>query len=254
MGPAGTLTSFQNGIETFVQALAASLGDRLRCNARVGSLERAANLWRVGTESGHELESEEVVVACPAWHAAPLLRSLDAGLGAEIAAIESAPVAVVCTGYAEPAVAHLPRGFGFLVPGRERLGILGTLFDSWVFPNRAPQGRVLWRTMLGGARGRGELDRSDDDLVRRVLEVFEKLLGLRATPEMISVVRHPRGIPQYAVGHLERLRRIETLLERHPGLHVAGNSYRGISINACSRDAETLAARLAEQPRVRSSA
>ena len=248
MGPAGVLTSFAGGMETMVRTLADALGDTLRCASSIAQLERTADGWRIETTHGASLECEQVVLACPAWKAAPLVRPIDGALADEVDAIPSAPVAVVCLGYDEADVAGVQPGFGFLVPGRERMGILGTLFDTWVFPNRSPKGRVLWRTMIGGARDPEAVDLDDAALLDRALAAFDKLLGLRAAPLMTYVVRYPRGIPQYPVGHPQRLARIETLLRHHPGLHLSGNSYHGISMNACIKEAEALAVRLAEAP------
>jgi oxygen-dependent protoporphyrinogen oxidase len=180
--------------------------------------------------------------------AAPLLRGLDAELGELVASIASAPVSVVCLGYREADVAHVPRGFGFLVPGREKLGVLGTLFDTWVFPQRSPDGRVLWRTLIGGARDPGAIDLDDAALVARARSALHSLLHLTAVPEMTYVVRHRRGIPHYTLGHVQRVARIEERLRRQPGLHIAGNSYRGIAMNACIQSAEALAGQLAGAP------
>jgi len=248
LGPAGVLTSFDTGMETLVQALAGVLGENLTCDTRLTRLERTASGWRLEFEQGAPLTAEQVVLACPAWVAAPLLHGLDADLAERVSAIPSAPVAVVCTGWAERDVARVERGFGFLVPGREQSPVLGTLFDSWAFPNRAPQGRVLWRTLLGGARAAAVLDLEDPALVNHTLRALEKWLGLRATPEMVRVVRHPRGIPQYPVGHAREVARIDARLERQPGLHLTGNCYRGIAMNACIQEAEALAARVAGAP------
>jgi oxygen-dependent protoporphyrinogen oxidase len=245
LGPGGTLTSFRGGMETIVQALSRALGSNLVVNARVARLDRQGTLWRLELENGAPMEAEHVVLACPSWQAAPLVRALDHELGDWLDAIPSAPVAVVCIGWKEADVQAVPRGFGFLVPGRERLGILGTLYDTWVFPDRSEPGTVLWRTMIGGARERGAIDLDDGALVERALRAYAKLLGLHATPHMTAVVRHLKGIPQYPVGHVERLGRIEDRLQRHPGLLLAGNSYRGVAMNSCIKEAATLAARFA---------
>jgi oxygen-dependent protoporphyrinogen oxidase len=248
MGPPGTLTSFAGGVETLVRALAGALEHDLRCEARATRLARTAGGFRLEFESGPPLEAEQVVLACPAWHAAPLLAPLDAGLGELVAAIPSAPVAVVCLGYREADLQRVEPGFGFLVPGREKLGILGTLYDTWVFSGRSPAGSVLWRAMIGGARDPAAIELDDAALVKRTLGVFERLLGLRAAPAMTYVVRHARGIPQYPVGHPQRVATILERLGRHPGLHLAGNCYHGISMNACIKEAEALAARIAVAP------
>jgi len=245
LGPGGTLTSFDGGMEKLSDALAALLGARLHLGAGARALSRSASGWTLGLESGETWTAAHVVLACPAWTAAPLVRALDAALATELDAIPSAPVAIVFTGFAAADVAHVERGFGFLVPSRERLGILGTLFESSLFPRRAPAHHVLWRTMIGGARDRGALDRSDEELVQRTCNAFERLLGVRAQPAMTYVVRHARGIAQYPLGHTARLARIDALLQAHPGLVLAGSSYRGVSLNSCIAEAGNIATRLA---------
>lgn len=242
MGPGGTLTSFRDGMETLVRALGQSLGTHLTLGRRLVSLRPRAGGWHLEFEGGAALDCDRVVLACPAWHASPLVQPLDAGLAGELDAIPSAPVVVVCVGWKESDIVAVTPGFGFLLPSRERFGILGTLFDSCVFPARAPQGRAIWRTMLGGARERGVIDLDDGAITSRVLRAYEKLLGVRATPDMVYIVRHARGIPQYPVGHVQRVRRIEERTAGLPGLTLAGNSYHGISMNACIKEAETLAA------------
>jgi oxygen-dependent protoporphyrinogen oxidase len=248
MGPPGVLTSFTGGMETIVQALARELGEALHLGSPAEALVRSGGGWRLELQHGAPLEAEQVVLACPSWVSARFLCTQDAALAQELAAIPSAPVVVVCLGWKESDLDRVQRGFGFLVPGREKLGILGTLFDTWVFPNRSPAGKVLWRAMLGGARDHAALDLDDAQLVQRTLGVLERLLAVRAQPEMTYVVRHPRGIPQYPIGHGERLARLDEQLGRHPGLFLSGNSYRGIAMNACIKEAETLGARLAGEP------
>ena len=251
MGPGGTLTSFTDGMETIVRTLSGRLAERLRLGTPVEGIEpvparqAGAQVWRVALCGSGSLEAEHLVLASPAWKVAPLLRPLDADLAAAAERIPSAPVAVVCLGFAAKDVQHLQPGFGFLVPGREGLPILGTLFDSWVFPARADASHVLMRTMIGGSRDAGAVDASDADLVERALGTLRRLLDLRADPEMLFVVRHPRGIPQYPVGHGRTLESLDTALARHPGLHLSGNSYRGIAMNSCIKEAEALASRLA---------
>ncbi len=245
MGPGGTLTSFAHGMETLVEALVSRLGERLRLATACDGLSRAGTTWQLTLAGGGTVAAEQVVVASPAWKAATLLRDLDADLAAAVASIPSAPVAVVCLGFHAAALQHVQRGFGFLVPGGEKLPILGTLFDTWVFPNRSDADHVLLRTMLGGARDPDALDASDTTLAERALSTLRQLVGQRGDPQMLFVVRHTRGIPQYPVGHGETLRRIDDALLRHPGLFLAGNSYRGIAMNACIKEAEALAECLA---------
>jgi oxygen-dependent protoporphyrinogen oxidase len=241
MGPSGTLTSFRGGMESVVLALAEQLGTQLRLATAVEGLVRSNRTWKLSLPNDGEVEAERVVIASPAWKAATLLRDLDADLAREVAAIPSAPVVVVCLGFTEQKLRGVEPGFGFLVPGRENLPILGTLFDTWVFPNRSQEGHVLLRTMIGGARDPNAMEETDEQLTTRALSALRRLLGVHADPEMVLVVRHPRGIPQYPVGHPQTLERIDAALAAHPGLALTGNSYRGIAMNACIKEAEALA-------------
>ena len=263
IGPGGTLTSFVDGMETIVLALVQALGPRLHldtpvaaiapvgsstpASAATGATSPVEARWRLTLPSGGTVDAADVVIASPAWNATSLLRPLDAELASVVASIPSAPVAVVCLGFRAEDLQHLRRGFGFLIPGREKLPILGTLFDSWVFPSRAPEGKVLLRTMIGGARDAGAVEETDSQLTERALGTVRQLLNLRGDPEVLGVIRHPRGIPQYPVGHSRTLARIDTALQRHRGLLLAGNSYRGIAMNACIKEAEAIAARIAER-------
>ncbi len=118
---------------------------------------------------------------------------------------------------------------------------LGVLWDSSVYPGRAPEGHVLMRVMLGGATDPDAVGLDDAavlDVVRRELKAA---MGVDATPHVVRIVRHRTGIPQYTVGHLDRLARAEARLAKWPGVVLAGNAYRGVSINACIADAQAVA-------------
>ena len=136
-------------------------------------------------------------------------------------------------GYDRDAVSHPLDGFGFLVPSREQRDILGTVADSHVFPNRAPSGRTLLRTMVGGARRPDLAELSEERLLDLVRANLRDIMGITAEPEFASVYRHQRAIPQYLVGHSARLDAIERERARFPGLHLTGNAFRGVSLNDC---------------------
>jgi oxygen-dependent protoporphyrinogen oxidase len=242
--PLGTLTSFRDGTEELVRAAAETLGACLRLSSPARALRPTASGWRLDAEGDTGLEADAVVLAAPPSASAPLVAGVDDALAAELAAIPSAGLAVVALGYAERDLPRPLDGFGFLVPRGEGPRILGALWDSSVYPGRAPEGRVLVRAMIGGARD-PEAVRLDDgallDVVRRDLAVT---MGLDREPELVRVFRHPLGIPQYVVGHLDRLGRIEGRLARHRGLFVAGNGYRGVAINSCVTEAAPLADRV----------
>jgi oxygen-dependent protoporphyrinogen oxidase len=202
---------------------------------------------------GRSIEADALVLAGPSPVSADLLRSVDAPLAEQLDRVDAAPLAVVCLGYNEAALAadRGPLdGFGFLVPRDEGTRILGALWESTIYAGRAPAGKALVRVMIGGATDPAAVRLDDAELVLSVRAGLERTMGLRIAPEFVRVVRHRRGIPQYTVGHLARLAHIDRLLDRHPGLFLAGNSYRGVSINACIADASGLAVRVADHVRM----
>ena len=258
--PAGRLTSFAGGMQDLATAAAARLDGAVRTGVRVSALhDRRASADRPGPRlvgarafslacGARLLEADAVVLAGPAWESATLLRDCAPAAADVLTAIHPAPLAVVCLGYDEASL-RAERGpldgFGFLVPRGEGPRILGALWESSIYPARAPRGKALLRVMIGGATDPGAVALTDDELLAIVRTDLERTMRLRLEPEMVHLIRHWRGIPQYTIGHQSRLDRIDTALGAHPGLFLAGNSYRGVSINACIEDAPRIAARVA---------
>ena len=243
----GALSTFEGGMQTLVDALGKALGPAVHTGAKVEGLQPQQGGWRVSVREGGrqaELPASQVVLATPAYVTAGLIRPLDEPLAALVEGIAYAPIAVVHLGYA-PGSTPPPDGFGFLVPSVEKRRLLGAIHASKVFPFRAEGGRVLYTCMVGGAR-RPELVRLEEEaLVALAREELRELAGVTASPVFTEVFRWPRGIPQYNVGHLERVASIDGALARLPGLHLAGNAYKGVGINDCIRNATALADALA---------
>jgi len=245
-GPRGRLTSFPDGLEELPAAFAASLGASLHLGRRVTGIERArSGGFLVGVDGGPSLTAAAVVLACPAWFAAPLLTELDRHLSGELAAIPTVPVAVLHLGFAQADAPGLS-GFGFLVPRGETASVLGVLLPSNIFPGRAPVGHVLATVMLGGARDPSAIDAEDETLIDTACSTLAKLAGVRGRPRYAHAIRHRRAIPQYVLGHADRLGAIDARLSGIPGLFVAGNSYRGIAINSCLAEAPIVAGSVAD--------
>jgi oxygen-dependent protoporphyrinogen oxidase len=246
-GPTGTLHGFRGGMAALPAALAAALHDDAHADMMLGApvsgLALTDDGWRIYVEETGHGPFAAVVNAAPAHAAAAQLRELDAELAGELAAIPYVPMAVIALGFDRLAVAHDLDGFGLLIPTRERRRLLGALWSSSVFAGRAPDGRALIRAMAGGPCDRDVLDASDEELRDLALADLRGLLGLRGAPELTAVFRHPRAIAQYVPGHPARLRAVEIRLARWPGLLLTGSAYRGISVNACVKDAEASAAR-----------
>jgi len=247
--PTGVLTSFREGSQSLVEALAAALapGTLVR-GTRVQAVHRSpgCSVVEVRDPRGETrwLSADRVVLACPAYEAARILQRESPGLQRLLLDIPYAPISVVGTAFHDEALRDSPRGFGVLHPRVEGRGTLGTLYDSLVFENRAPEGRVLLRTMVGGARDPEGALLPDEALLDRVIRDLREVLGVRGEPERVWIFRHDRGIPQYQRGHPGLLDEIERRVTGWPGLHLCSNAYRGIALGDCCREAETLARRI----------
>lgn len=234
MGPPGTLTSLREGIGGVARVAADRLGDRVRLGTRIDRLEfRACAGFTAWTADERRFNAKQVIVATPAFAAARLCAGLDPQLAAALDGIAYAGLAVVCMGFRRENVAHDLNGFGFLVPRIEDARVLGCLWDSSLFPNRAPDGYVLLRAMYGGYTDPEAVRLDDETLLGLMRREVLGLLGAHGDPELVRVFRHERGIPQYLLGHGARLKAIEAGEGHFPGLIFAGNAYRGIGLNDC---------------------
>ncbi|MDD2307963.1 MAG: protoporphyrinogen oxidase [Desulfuromonadaceae bacterium] len=241
-GPGGTLTSFREGIQYLPDALAASLGDIVRPGSAVITVEKKGGSPYLTTcSNGCELEADLVIMASPAFAAAEMLAGLDGCIAGTLRQIPYASMTVVCFGYSHGQIGRSLDGFGYLIPKKEGLSTLGTLWDSSMFENRAPEGNVLLRSMMGGACFPEYVTLSDEEVVARVRKDLKLTMGIDAAPEFIRIFRHPQAIPQYTVGHGKRLQGLDVALKKHPGLILTGNSYRGIGLNDCVAAAERAA-------------
>jgi len=151
----------------------------------------------------------------------------------------------VALGYDRATLRNPLDGFGFLIPRGERRKILGALWDSSVFPNRAPEGRALIRAMVGGIRGPELAALPEKDLLELTRKELSGIMGIEDEPVLARIFFHEKGIPQYLVGHGKRLDRIEERLAAHPGIFVNSNAYRGIALNDCVRESRLTAERIA---------
>jgi len=241
-GPAGVLTSFRAGMQQLTDGLAAALGPRLELGTAVQQIsDRGRRGFRLLPARGAPLDVDAVVVTCPAWRAAPMLESLDRDIAGALGAIRSAPVTVVHCGYRRDALGALPEGFGFLVPRDQGPRILGALWASDIFEERAPAGSLLVTVMAGGAPDPALAELADDELLQVVRGDLERTMRILVAPYFVRIIRHERGIPQYELGHLERLATIERRLGQFPGLWLGGSSLHGVAVNSCIERAAPLA-------------
>ena len=238
------LVSLRGGMGDLVSALADAMGNRLKLDTTVRSIAPLrSGGFRIASESGPDRTADFVVAAVPAHVLADLCADFLPGASGAAREISYAPAAVIETVHRREGVRHSLDGFGFLCSRKSGRSILGTIWASSVFPgHRAPDGHVTLRTLVGGTR-RPDLVGSPD-VVDTVLAELDDLLGLSEAPRRTFIRRWSRAIPQYEVGHLERIRVIDDDVASVPGFCVIGNAFRGVSVNDCTAAAEQTAEKI----------
>lgn len=244
----GPMRSFREGLRLLIETLQARLpkppilGVSVRRIERRGLAERPE--WLVSGDGRDSWSAAAVVLTCPAYEQAALLSDLDASLAERVAGIAYNRIAVVALGYRKEDVPGDLDGFGYIAPQRTGRDLLGVQWCSSIFPERAPAGTVLLRAMAGGWNRPDVVGWDDDRLLNAMRKELRLAMGIQATPIVHHIIRWHRAIPQYHLGHLERVAWIESRLGQHPGLFLAGNAYHGVSVNDCTEQADLLAQRL----------
>jgi oxygen-dependent protoporphyrinogen oxidase len=241
------LAAFAGGMEELPRALAASLGGDLELSTSLHRIAHQGRGYRLHLDrhgAEQELDVGAVVFAIPAPAGARILAGFDTWISAELASIPYVPVTLASFGFATPQPARV-EGHGFYVPpGRDSV-LAGAVFSSSMFPGRAPAGHALVTARVGGARHPELAALSDEEVLRLAWGEIGPLAGVHGPPRDVRVVRHPEALPQYLVGHRERVAAIEAGERRHPGLFFTGNAYRGAGMADCIRDSLQVAERVA---------
>jgi oxygen-dependent protoporphyrinogen oxidase len=239
--PQGRLISFRQGMHSLPATITRALGDVVKTGHKVTQLElKSTGDWRVKSGQG-EHDADKVVLALPAHPCAKLVNTLDTDMTHALMDIPYAAVASVALGFKRLQVGHPLDGFGVLLPSRLGMQTLGALFSSTLFGYRAPQDHVLLTAFIGGARNPAIIERSQNEITGRVLQNLRHLLHISGKPVFHSVTLWPKAIPQYELGHLERIQRVDSALKNLPGLYVRANWRDGISLADCVANAAELA-------------
>lgn len=240
--------SFDRGMQVLTDELGkqiASAGGSIRLNTAVKSLVKGEDgAWKVTTNQGEVLMADAVCLALPSFVSSQLLGDVDAKLAAQLSEISYASSATVNLAYRRDDIPHPLNGFGFVVPFIEGRSLIACSFSSVKFAGRAPQGHVLLRAFVGGALQPDALQQSDEQLLTGVRDDLRDLIGVRKEPLFAEVARWERSMPQYHLGHLERVAQIEDRLTSLPGLALAGNAFTGLGIPDCIRSGEAAAEKL----------
>jgi oxygen-dependent protoporphyrinogen oxidase len=248
----GAFKSLPGGLSELVQGLVGALpAGSVQTSTSVTRIERSRSgdtqsLFRIESAgAAAPRESRALILTTPAFVTSALLRDVDSDIADRCNEIPYASIATVALAFRREAVSHPLNGSGYVVPRTEASGILAATWLSSKWPHRAPAGRVLLRTFVGGARDPDALGMDDRGLVERSLHAVAGVLGIRGLPLFTRVYRFARASAQHEVGHLERMRTLDRLLGGHPGLFVTGSGFRGVGIPDCIADARATAARAA---------
>ena len=238
------LCSFRGGIAALPRAMAAALGDSFRAGARVTAIHRAPSESLAQSETraayqlriagaGDAITAQAIVLATPAYAASHLLNDVSPAIARTLSGIAYAPVAVVAAGYAARQTARAVEGFGFLVPRSERLHTLGTVWNSSLFPGRAPQGNIVMTSFLGGATDPEIVARPDDEIAAIVHRENASILEISGAPIAAVVWKYPKALPQYNLGHAHIIAALREAARRTPGIFFTGNYLEGPAIGKC---------------------
>ena len=234
--------SFRRGVTTLIDAIAARLGDDIRYNAEVRGISRTDSGWRIAMANGEPINAAAVISAAPAAPVAQLVEPLDHALASNLAGIDYASAAVVNLIFRTADFPNPPASFGFVVPVSEKRKIVAGSFSSLKYADRSPANLMVARVFIGGALQSAMLTLDDDALIKAACEEFRALLSVQAKPQFAHVRRWADSMPQYAVGHLERVKAIRERVATLPGFYLAGAYLDGVGIPDCVRHGETAAA------------
>lgn len=242
--------SFDRGMQLLTDKLAERISNfaSSQLNTTVESLDREPEpitgqrpRWKIRTNRGETLDADAVCLALPSYVTAGLLHNIDAQLASELDGISYASSATINLAYKQEDIPHPLDGFGFVVPFIEKRTVMACTFSSVKFAGRAPEGYALLRAFVGGALQPEVMGLTESELVARVRNDLRDLLGIQQQPLFTEVSRWNRSMPQYYVGHIDRVRRLKDRTASLPGLALAGNAYSGLGLPDCIRSGESAA-------------
>lgn len=237
--PRTFFTSFETGMQRLTDAMADAAGrDRMRAGVAVTGLAKTDGRWVVSLDDGSRLEADAVIIATESWAAEPLVRPIDSAIADALSGIEHSSSATVSLAFRESEVGTDMNAFGVLCPLVEQRALMAATLSSTKWPGRAPEGMVLLRGFVGGPHNQAIMQESDERLAEIVLDELRDVLGVTGEPLFSRVFRWEKGMPQYTLGHLDRVDTIEARSIEVPGLALAGGSYRGVGLPNCAESGE----------------
>jgi oxygen-dependent protoporphyrinogen oxidase len=249
--PRTFFTSFVNGMQQLTDRMADIAGrERIRTGVAVTALRRKGDgAWIAQLSNGSSIDGDAVIIATESWAAEPLIRPHDNAIADALVSIPTSSSATISIAFKESEVGFDLNAFGVLCPLVEGRALMAATYSSTKWPGRAPAGKMLLRGFVGGPHNQEILKRSDEELVQTVLAEFHDILGLNpfAKPLFTRVFRWHLGMPQYTLGHLERIKLIEDHSAQIPDLAIAGGSYRGVGVPNCIESGEGAVSKILQE-------
>ncbi|MBK5211374.1 MAG: protoporphyrinogen oxidase [Coriobacteriia bacterium] len=241
------MSSFKRGMGSFADALADAIGqDNIRLGAEVKSLERIDGSYRVTLESGEVMNGDAVICATAGWVASPLMKDFAASAAAILDTIPYSSCATVILAFDGHDAPFDKAWHGILTPAVEHRSVTGISLMSSKWEGRCPEGKVLLRGFIGGPRDPHMLDLTDEEIINLARKTYEELLGLvkDAPIRYAKVFRFPESMPQYTVGHLDRMKALHEIVDSLSGFALAGASYDGVGVPNCLESGEKAASKI----------
>lgn len=239
------LLSFEHGLQTLTDALTQALPtEQLRLNTPVLEIQKEkSNAYRVTLQNGATLLTQNVILAVPAHVAARLVKPFMPEGSYNLERVPYSGLSVTHLGFDQSQMKHPLDGFGCLIPRKENIKLLGAIWASSLFPHRAPGGKILLSNFIGGAHYPEAVREKASQIERQITWDLQRIFGIRGSlePKFRKVLIYEKAIPQYNLGHLQRIATIEAKLGKHKGLYLAGNYLRGIALNECVKSGQTAA-------------
>ncbi len=247
--------TFKDGLGQLVEAIERRLDkSRLLTSHTVTGIAKNSNGnggFVIRLRNAEPIMADAVVLAIPAHAAKPIIKGLSPALADLVGQIGFTSTATVSLAYKREQVPHRLEGFGFVIPSVEKRRIMAVTYSSIKWDHRAPDGHVLLRIFVGGLHNQNLVE-GGGDLIAVARDEVKQILGITAEPSLAKAYRWNRGMPQYTLGHLERIKMIDRELHQIPGLHLAGGSYRGVGLPDCIRSGVTAVQTILQQQGVRS--
>jgi oxygen-dependent protoporphyrinogen oxidase len=238
--------SFEGGMQTLTDALSKAVQEHTAViYGDVTKVEKVETGWRVrlGAES---ISTRQLVLATPAWASAKMLDQSAPSLAVELAAIPYSSAVLGMLVFDKAAITNTLNGFGFLVPPSERQTIAAATWVKTKFPSRVPDSLLALRAFIVGSQAEELISQPNEAVLAAIRQDFSRIMGIQAAPVFHTLYAWPKSIPQYVVGHQERLNRIHSALAGHLGLSLVGNYFDGVGIPDCIRGAKQAAKHIAD--------